>query len=180
MFASCLALLQPQNAGSGVRRYRRYHNPPSGISYEENSSVFGRILDGTLPCTEFRETDTTLTFRDIHPGAPLHALVIPKKFILSVFELDPENDLELLKEMKEEALATIQAEEPKSFEEKDYILCFHMPPFISVKHLHLHALAPASKMNFFNRNLKFQPGTLWCTDFDTVVDALSAGKMMRR
>jgi diadenosine tetraphosphate (Ap4A) HIT family hydrolase len=156
MFAPCLSLLHPQNAGS-EGRIRRYHNPPPGISYEENSSVFGRILDGTLPCAELRETDITLTFRDIHPAAPLHALVIPKQFILSVFELDPgnDNDLELLKEMKEEALATIQAEEPKSFEEKDYILCFHMPPFLSVKHLHLHVLAPASKMNFFNRNLKF-------------------------
>jgi diadenosine tetraphosphate (Ap4A) HIT family hydrolase len=181
MFASYLAVGQisdPQNTGSEVRR--RYHDPPPGVSYEENSSVFGRILDGTLPCAEFRETDTTLTFRDRSPRAPLHALVIPKKFIPSVFELDPGNDLELLKEMKEEALATLQAAEPKSFEEKDYILAFHLPPFNSVDHLHLHVLAPASEMNVLYRNVKYQPGTLWCTDFDTVLDALSAGKLMRR
>lgn len=40
---------------------------------------------------------------------------------------------------------------------------FHWPPFISVKHLHMHCIAPLSKMNFISR-LIFKPLNIWyCT-----------------
>jgi diadenosine tetraphosphate (Ap4A) HIT family hydrolase len=154
----------------------RYHDPPQGVSYQENPTVFGQILEGKLPCSEIRETETTLTFRDRSPRAPLHALVIPKRCIRSVFELDPTHDLELVEEMKKTALETIKVEHPKSFEERDYILCFHVPPFISVGHLHLHVLAPASDMNILYRYGKYRVGTIWCTSLNTVLDLLSEGK----
>lgn len=37
---------------------------------------------------------------------------------------------------------------------------FHWPPFVSVRHLHMHAIAPMSKMGFFAR-LVFKPINLW-------------------
>lgn len=37
---------------------------------------------------------------------------------------------------------------------------FHWPPFISIDHLHMHAIAPASKMGFFAR-LVFKPINMW-------------------
>lgn len=40
---------------------------------------------------------------------------------------------------------------------------FHWPPFTSIDHLHMHAIAPASKMSFFARQV-FKPINMWyCT-----------------
>jgi diadenosine tetraphosphate (Ap4A) HIT family hydrolase len=40
--------------------------------------VFARILRGEIPCARIYEDDFALAFHDIHPRAPVHALVIPK------------------------------------------------------------------------------------------------------
>lgn len=39
---------------------------------------FCKIVRGELPATKVRETDRLLAFRDLHPQAPTHVLVIPK------------------------------------------------------------------------------------------------------
>lgn len=53
----------------------------------------------------------------------------------------------------------------KGCSESDILLGFHCPPFNSVKHLHLHVLAPASQMSFLRRMI-FKPNTWW---FSTVI-----------
>ncbi|GGX51390.1 histidine triad nucleotide-binding protein [Streptomyces minutiscleroticus] len=40
--------------------------------------LFCRIVEGSVPATVVRESETTLAFRDINPQAPTHVLVIPK------------------------------------------------------------------------------------------------------
>jgi diadenosine tetraphosphate (Ap4A) HIT family hydrolase len=45
--------------------------------YDE-SNIFARILRGELPCDKVYEDEHVLAFRDIHPLAPVHILVIPK------------------------------------------------------------------------------------------------------
>jgi histidine triad (HIT) family protein len=40
--------------------------------------LFCKIVSGDVPATIVRETDTTVAFRDIHPQAPTHILVIPR------------------------------------------------------------------------------------------------------
>ncbi|HET7575979.1 MAG TPA: histidine triad nucleotide-binding protein [Sphingomicrobium sp.] len=45
--------------------------------YDE-SNIFARILRGELPCDKVYEDEHALAFRDIHPLAPTHILVIPK------------------------------------------------------------------------------------------------------
>ena len=47
------------------------------MSYDENN-VFARIVRGEIPATRIYEDDHVLAFRDIHPQAPTHILVIPK------------------------------------------------------------------------------------------------------
>ena len=44
----------------------------------DNDCLFCRIVAGDIPATVVHETDTTLSFRDIGPKAPVHVLVIPK------------------------------------------------------------------------------------------------------
>lgn len=54
--------------------------------------LFCRIVAGEIPATVVYETDEVLAFRDIHPKAPVHVLVIPKTHYADVAvlaEADP-------------------------------------------------------------------------------------------
>ncbi|WP_273687618.1 HIT domain-containing protein [Ketogulonicigenium vulgare] len=46
-------------------------------TYDPNN-IFARILRGEIPNNTVLETDHALAFRDIHPQAPTHVLLIPK------------------------------------------------------------------------------------------------------
>ena len=48
-----------------------------GYSYDDQN-IFAKILRGEIPNATVLETEHTLAFRDIHPQAPVHVLVIPK------------------------------------------------------------------------------------------------------
>lgn len=50
--------------------------------------------------------------------------------------------------------------ESKGISTKDAIFGFHCPPFISVKHLHMHAIGPLSSMGFLTRML-YRPSSPW-------------------
>lgn len=40
--------------------------------------IFCKIAKGEIPAEKVMEDDTVVAFRDIHPAAPVHVLVIPK------------------------------------------------------------------------------------------------------
>jgi diadenosine tetraphosphate (Ap4A) HIT family hydrolase len=179
-----------------------YHEPPKvslkdnedddddsnkNTFYDDNWTVFGKILRGESPAITYAETDHLLAFEDMHPRAPLHALIIPKRFIGSVFDLESSlssqstshqvpNDLALLEEMQNMAEQMVQEQHPIAYKQGDYTLCFHIPPFNSVDHLHLHVLAPASHMKAYFRFVKYQTGTVWCTSLMNVLERLRTGK----
>ena len=46
--------------------------------------IFCRIVAGELPCDKLYEDDSVLAFRDIHPLAPVHGLVIPKRHVATL------------------------------------------------------------------------------------------------
>jgi histidine triad (HIT) family protein len=50
----------------------------------DRSNVFARILRGEIPCDKVYEDEHVLGFRDIHPQAPTHILVIPKGEYISL------------------------------------------------------------------------------------------------
>ena len=52
-----------------------------------NKNLFQRIIDHEIPAKIVYEDDVCLAFEDIHPQAPVHVLVIPKKEIASLDEL---------------------------------------------------------------------------------------------
>ena len=45
--------------------------------------IFCKIVAGHLPVTRLHETPDTLAFADLHPQAPVHVLIIPKRHIVS-------------------------------------------------------------------------------------------------
>ena len=54
-------------------------------------TVFKRILDREIPAAIVYEDDFCLAFRDIHPQAPTHVVVIPKKEIATLNDVTPED-----------------------------------------------------------------------------------------
>lgn len=57
--------------------------------------LFCRIVAKTIPAKVVYEDDQTLAFDDIHPQAPVHTLVIPKRHVASIQDLG-ESDQTLL------------------------------------------------------------------------------------
>ncbi len=51
--------------------------------------LFCNILEKKVPATVVYEDEHALAFRDIRPVAPTHVLVIPKKHIPAVHDLEP-------------------------------------------------------------------------------------------
>ena len=43
--------------------------------------IFCKIAHGDIPSSKLYEDDDVLAFHDIHPKAPVHFLVIPKRHI---------------------------------------------------------------------------------------------------
>ena len=58
-------------------------------------TIFDQILNGDIPCDEVYSDKFCLAFRDVQPQAPIHILVIPRKRIKSLIEIE-ENDQVLL------------------------------------------------------------------------------------
>ncbi len=54
------------------------------------ASIFSRIVSGEIPCHEIASTDDFMAFLDISPLAEGHTLVIPKKEVDHILDLDPE------------------------------------------------------------------------------------------
>lgn len=50
--------------------------------------VFCKIIDGNIPSYKLYEDDDILAFLDINPVSPGHTLIIPKKHVLDVMEID--------------------------------------------------------------------------------------------
>jgi histidine triad (HIT) family protein len=57
--------------------------------------LFCQIANKEIPAKILFEDDHLIAFADIHPAAPTHALVIPRRHMVSLNEAAPE-DVELL------------------------------------------------------------------------------------
>lgn len=54
------------------------------------ASLFTRIINGEIPCHKIDETDEFIAFLEIRPINPGHTLVVPKKEVDYLFDLDEE------------------------------------------------------------------------------------------
>lgn len=56
----------------------------------DEPTIFGRILDGELPCHRVYEDEHVLAFLDINPLSRGHVLVIPRQRVAKLQDLDDE------------------------------------------------------------------------------------------
>ena len=54
------------------------------------ASIFTRIINGEIPCYRVAEDDRFIAFLDVRPLKPGHTLVVPKKEVDYIFDLDEE------------------------------------------------------------------------------------------
>jgi histidine triad (HIT) family protein len=102
--------------------------------------LFCKIVAGEVPAEVVHGTETTLAFKDIHPAAPLHVLVIPRRHIVDASEVTAD-DGPVLADMLMAARA-VADQAGLATPERGYRLIFNIGPdaMNSIPHLHLHVL----------------------------------------
>lgn len=55
------------------------------------STLFSRIIRGEIPCFKIAENESCFAFLDVRPLAKGHVLVVPKKEVDYIFDLDPKD-----------------------------------------------------------------------------------------
>lgn len=118
------------------------------------ASIFTKIVNGEIPCYKIAETKNCLAFLDVFPLAKGHTLVIPKKEIDYIFNVDDELLSELITFSKKVAKAVEMA-----------IPCKRIGVAViglEVPHAHIH-LVPLNKvgdLDFSRGKLKLSPEEL--------------------
>ncbi len=105
------------------------------------SSIFTKIVNGEIPCYKIAETENCLAFLDVNPLVEGHTLVIPKKEIDYIYDLDDELLAELHVFAKQVAKAIEKA-----------IPCMRIGVTViglEVPHAHVH-LIPLNKIDDMN------------------------------
>ena len=104
-----------------------------------NDCIFCKIIEKQIPAEIIYEDENIVAFKDIHPAAPIHILVVPKKHIASIIEMEKEDELLIGK------VYTVinQIAENIEIKEKGFrvILNCGEDGGQEVKHIHFHLLA---------------------------------------
>lgn len=100
--------------------------------------IFCQIVAGTIPTTFVFESDGVVAFNDIHPDAPTHVQVIPKRHIASLADTS-EADSELLGEL---LLAAAAVARQAGVDKTGYrcVINTRQHGGQLVPHLHLHVM----------------------------------------
>ncbi len=109
--------------------------------------LFCKIIAGEIPSTKIYENEWVYAFADIDPKAPFHAIIVPKKHIVSAADITAENSGLIAKIF--EAVAQIAREQNL---EKGFRVVNNCGEDggQTVGHIHFHLLA--------RRNLQWPPG----------------------
>ena len=116
--------------------------------------------------------DTFMVLADLHPAARHHYLVIPKIHVKNAKELKGFEHIEMVKGMYKYGQEYLQNNASNDENLNDTLFGFHYPPFISIDHLHLHVICPASSINFTNSSL-FRKDTWYFITPERLVDLLN-------
>jgi histidine triad (HIT) family protein len=108
-------------------------------------SIFTRIVNGEIPCHKIAETEEFLAFLDVFPCAPGHTLVIPKKEIDYIFDLEDSLYAGLMQFSKKVAAAVEQAVPCKRI--GIAVVGLEVPH----AHVHLIPMNSMADMNFNNK-----------------------------
>lgn len=103
-----------------------------------SSCLFCKIAAGEIAAELVYENDTVLAFRDINPQAPTHILIIPRKHIATINDIEAV-DAELVGALY---LAARELARKEGFAEEGYRVAMNCNAGAgqTVFHIHLHLL----------------------------------------
>ena len=101
--------------------------------------LFCKIVDKIMPADIVYEDDLVLAFNDIHPKAPIHQLIIPRKHIATINDIT-EDDVNLIGKLY---LTAKQLANQNDVANPGYRLVMNCNKHggQEVYHIHLHFLA---------------------------------------
>ena len=103
-----------------------------------DNCIFCKIVKGEIPCKKVFEDEEFLAFHDLNPQAPLHVLVIPKKHIPNIMEIEAE-DSSLIGRLVYRAQELAKSEDCEEMGARFVINC-KSHGGQTVDHLHVHIL----------------------------------------
>ena len=114
------------------------------------SSIFTKIINGEIPSYKVAENDEFYAFLDINPNAKGHTLVVPKKVVNKLFDLEEDSYNSLMSYSRKIAIALEKA-----------VPCERIGMAViglEVPHVHVH-LIPLQAMEDiqFNKKVKLEP-----------------------
>jgi len=112
-------------------------------------SIFSKIIAGQIPCYKVAENEHCIAFLDINPLKEGHTLVVPKKEVDDLFDLDDATYEHLLSFSKKVAIAVKKAVSCKRVSVA--VLGFEVPH----AHIHLIPIDHESEASFKNPKIKF-------------------------
>jgi len=115
---------------------------------ENNDCLFCKIVEKKIPADIVYESENIIAFKDIEPKAPIHCLIIPKKHISTINDIDGSNSniIGLMYEAAAQLARTLNVN-------KDgyrVVMNCNSNGGQTVYHIHLHFLA--------GRRLSWPPG----------------------
>jgi histidine triad (HIT) family protein len=114
----------------------------------DSDCLFCKFVSGTIPVDVVHQTEHVFAFRDINPQAPTHVLIVPRKHIATINDLDDSdtNDIGLLFAAARD-IAKMEGIDEPGF--RTTMNC-NKAAGQTVFHLHLHLLG--------GRNFAWPPG----------------------
>ncbi len=131
------------------------------IKTEIMSTIFTKIIKGEIPSYKVAENEYFYAFLDINPNAKGHTLVVPKKEVNRLFDLDESTYNKLMSFSRKIAIA-----------QKKVLDCDRIGMAViglEVPHVHVH-LIPLNKMEDiqFTKKVKLEP-----KEFEAIAKAIS-------
>lgn len=109
--------------------------------------LFCKIISGAIPSSRVLENEHVIAFKDIHPQAPSHILIVPKKHVASLNDLSTADRTAIIPQLYS---AANDAAEQLGFKAQGYRTVINNQALAgqTVYHLHLHVLSGAPLSSF--------------------------------
>ena len=119
----------------------RYQKPPCFGLAMGSQTLFERIINQEIPCHKVSEGENWFAFLDIYPRREGHTLVIPKRGVTNISQLDQKETSDLFSGMRE-----VQKILSKRFDTEDFTICVHDGKLAGqeVPHVHIHVIPRTS------------------------------------
>ena len=161
-----------------------------GVQYIDgkvSKCLFCRIRTGEEPGKIVYNSDSIFVFHTIAPATKEgHYLISPTKHVQNITSLFPgeedkrsqalakiNDSIQLLEKMKEVGEKVVDKEGLGNYERE---FCFHIPPYNSIDHLHMHMIINPKGKNWANY-FKYYVGSFFCHSSDDVLQQLHKAKM---